>query len=446
MIDLVSTIENSSSDGFIVQNRLPLQISVSQEVASQHLQSVVDNSVQNANSGGIAHDICESVSFVERSAERSLFNVVSVISEQLIDPRFALLENKSESPYYEDIKLLNNYNNTPEGSAELESYFHNDEICRKYPLVQELIKAKCPQVTINSLLRCGVETGEYITKSCGCGQELIALSYHCSNRSCPRCALIRSKRLRKKYMPMLESYPVTRGSPMSLYFLSISPQNYSDFKEGLEHIKSSWKKFLRSPYVSQRVKAGLWVIEAKSKNKFGQSNGWNVHIHALFYGRRLDNVIRGRCEQCNQNILKLDKETGKLRCANRNCKSFDVNSSGDSKIVRIFKEVSGLGCMINVQEISSAKSGLFYVLKYISSNKDDFASLEDQAKYITQTRRQKLVNVFGEFFKFKVKKSPCVCWRCQKEITWDYGIESSCQLGVSSIPPPVNNIALEVKK
>lgn len=263
------------------------------------------------------------------------------------------------------------------------------------------------------MLRCGEQSGMFTLKHCNdCGDSAFyACNYQCNLRTCPDCAKKRQRRLFKKFYPMLQHKQVTRGSVKSLYFLTISPRNYSDFYTALKAVKVSWKRFFRSKYVRDRVDGGLWIIEAKSRNKQGECNGWNVHIHALFYGRRLDNSIRGKCLECNQSYIKCDKITKKFYCANRKCNSLNVLHNEHSKLVSIWRKSNKEDVHIDIQELKSSSGGLSYVLKYISSDKSDFASVGDFAKYISGIRKQKLINVFGDFFKYKFL-NVCSCYRC----------------------------------
>ena len=73
------------------------------------------------------------------------------------------------------------------------------------------------------------------------------------------------------------------------------------FEEGQKEIKIYFKKFLRRQYVKDRVKGGFFNIEATNK----YDNGFNVHMHILYYGARLDNQIRGKCFDCGQNLMKI---------------------------------------------------------------------------------------------------------------------------------------------
>lgn len=278
-----------------------------------------------------------------------------------------------------------------------------------------------PLKSLNSMLMCGKMSGQKLIKRCkDCGDfQILDLKHHCNLRTCPTCSQIRQFRIVRKYMPYFSQFPTTRGSPKSLYFLSIAPQNYENLQNGLKHILFSWRKFIRTKYIKERVEGGLWVIETTNNGA-----GWHIHIHALFYGRRLDNCIRGKCLDCGQNFIKFDKLGNKYFCANKKCNSTNVIINENSKIVNLFKSCSGRDVNIQIRELyGSTKSVLNYVLKYVSANKGDFQSPEQFAQYIFSTRKQKLINMFGTFFKFKPQKTTFLCKKCGGDIEFVYDME-----------------------
>ena len=195
------------------------------------------------------------------------------------------------------------------------------------PYVDLLQSKGLPETTIKSMGRCGSLMQRAHTdgsmgflwgfKQCNCAENTKAFvfRYQCNNRTCPSCAEKRKRKLRRKYLPFLKNI---HNQPFSerrfkIRHLVISPQNYDNFEEGQKEIKIYFKKFLRRQYVKDRVKGGFFNIEATNK----YDNGFNVHMHILYYGARLDNQIRGKCFDCGQNLMKFDhilyEETGKKK-------------------------------------------------------------------------------------------------------------------------------------
>jgi hypothetical protein len=84
----------------------------------------------------------------------------------------------------------------------------------------------------------------------------------------------------------------------------------------------------------------------------------------------------------------------------------------DSRLVREFMAVSGRACHIDIKQISTHDDLLSYMLKYVSANKDDFASIENIALYIKESYKKRLITTFGIFYKIKLEKIPSTCYKC----------------------------------
>lgn len=291
-----------------------------------------------------------------------------------------------------------------------------------------------PQKSIDSMLKCGTTTGFKMFSYCNCEFKVIPMTHHCNLRTCPICAKKRKRKIVRQYRPFLGKLAQDRTN--FLYFLTISPQNYSNLKEGIAHIKKSFAKFLRHDYIKERVKAGLYVIETK-----GTEGNWNIHIHAIVYGRWLDNRVRGICPDCGQNLMKYDFISKKFYCANKKCNSLNVEVNKNSKLVELFKKSSGREVNINIQKQSSSLFSLNYMCKYISSNKDDFLTDKDTANYIMSTRKLRLISSFGLFYKCKIPNPHQICSHCGGEIHYSadqevLAIVEMSLLKSNNSPPP----------
>lgn len=285
-----------------------------------------------------------------------------------------------------------------------------------------------PESSLSSMFKCGQHSCQ-IVKTCDCGVSLIDCKHSCNLRTCSNCSLKRKRRIRKQYLPFLQDFHPNKTD--FYYFLTISPKNYDSFDEGLEHISKSFSKFVRLKYVKDRVKAGLYVIETKNTGK-----GWHVHLHAIVYGRWLDNRLRGKCLECNQNLIKKDPLTMKFYCANSKCNSQSVVVKDDSKVVSLFKKSSGRDCNIHIQRQSSVAHSLNYMLKYISSSKEDFTDVKSYSQYLFYSYKRRLISSFGLFYKHKPsKKLIHVCVHCQKNISFCYDPEIIAVYGKGFLSP-----------
>lgn len=291
-----------------------------------------------------------------------------------------------------------------------------------------------PQRSIDSMLKCGSYTGDIIFGNCNCKVDVIPLKHKCSLRTCSSCSKKRKRKFSKKYLPFLKN--LAQDKKYFIYFLTISPQNYSTMEEGFSHLRKSFSKFLRHKYIKDRLKGGFYVIETK-----GKEGNYNIHLHILCYGRFLDNRIRGKCLDCGQNLIKYNYNGKNYFCASRTCNSSKVIFYQDSKLVSLFKQSSKRPCNVHISRQGSPQYSLNYMLKYISSNKDDFSSSLDIAKYIFLTRKRKLVNSFGCFFGVKFQKPVYFCQSCNSKIYFVFDISFvNCYLNSSSKPPPNQTI------
>lgn len=338
----------------------------------------------------------------------------------------ALFSNKAISSHLDPDLLKHHQYGKPfpiEQNYELFEFLDirakNQKFLESYPVFEALYDLGHPIESINSMLRCGSING-YLKRNCYCGGHTIPLRNNCNQRTCPYCSNRRKKRIRERYMPFIKNYSTNPRASEFIYFLTISPANYEDYEEGLIHIRKSFNKFIRNRYIHDRVKAGLYVIESKTKNKYGEEKGWNVHIHAIIYGRWLDNRHRGKCLDCGQNLIKFDYTTKRYSCANKKCNSLNVIYKQDSKIVELFKKCSGREVNVHISRMSSSGFALNYMLKYVSSSKEDFATPQDMAEFIFRSRKQRLINSFGLFFNLKLTKPIHICDECHQIFQYEF--------------------------
>jgi hypothetical protein len=292
--------------------------------------------------------------------------------------------------------------------------------------------------SIDSILRCGKPTGYEYIWGCGCETKIIDAKYSCNLRTCPNCAKKRKRRLKNQYLPHLKRFNNNPRARESLKLITISPLNYNGPKEGLEDLKKSLSKFFRRKYCKDRIKGGVYVRETRNVNRYGEVKGWNIHIHIIAYCSYLDNRIRGYCKKCKQNLIKKDRDKGHFYCGNSKCGSLEVEvKNKDSRLVREFMAVSGRACHIDIKQISTHDHLLSYMLKYVSANKDDFASIEDMALYIKESYKKRLITTFGVFYKFKIQKIPPTCYKCncKVEIIRDYEVIQVLREAQNRPPP-----------
>ena len=266
----------------------------------------------------------------------------------------------------------------------------------------------------------------YISRNCGCGTISIPQKHKCSLRICPRCSKIRRERILRQYLPLFISfrkqYP---DKKFDVNFLTINPPNFDNLEDGYQTIRKWFKEFLKDNYIKERVLGGIYVIEAKKSKK---DNKWNVHIHFAYFGRYIDNEIRGSCDDCNQNRLRWQNNKQKYYCANKKCKSSKVSVIGEglSKIRTIWKEISGNDVHMDIGKKSSARHTLSYVLKYCSASKENFQNQDDLVEYLSVMHRKRVINKIGKFYNSKIKpfkKEEQICDICNEKITYKFELD-----------------------
>lgn len=311
----------------------------------------------------------------------------------------------------------------------LSNWQDNLEALDSRPLLRALFDRGYPVDSLRSMLRCGLQT-DFMVATCGCGSSVVPMTYSCDSRTCSNCAYRRKRRLKNRFLPFLKACKQDRLN--LLYFLTIAPEHYSTLEEGLVEIKKAFNRLRHVKYVADRFKAGLCVVETKES----KGDEWHVHLHVLVYGRSVDNRMRGKCLDCGQSYMKQDLFDKRFYCANKSCNSKNVQVNSKTRMVSIVESAFRRKAHVYVSQVRGAESTLNYLLKYVSSSKEDFSSVQKEADYLCAIRGKRLVNAFGLFFKdkngkhisFIVGKNKVVCPSCGEVVIFTYDIELSYSL------------------
>jgi hypothetical protein len=309
-------------------------------------------------------------------------------------------------------------------------------------LFEQLKKLNHPEKSIQSMIYCGQPNANMILKQCvnGCPPEKIDMTWKCNLRTCPECSKRRKRRIRNQYMPFLSKFARPKHG-YRLRFLTISPANYTNLEFGLKDIRNNFNKFIRRKYImgtgkkypvghpkyqSKKIKAGIYVIEAnrnwpgkKIFKKDGthlytcKKHGWNVHIHAIIYSKYLDNRVGGY----------------------KNQRNYYTEKNKDSPLTSEWMKTSKKPVNMNISSQSSVLYSLNYMLKYISTGKGDFQTVEDQALYIKTVHNTRLINKFGIFYNVKiiVVKPIYTCNICNGPAIFGYPMS---RMQYDTDPPP----------
>ena len=321
---------------------------------------------------------------------------------------------------------------------------------------------------LNSLIynmsHCGEPTGDYLVAHCDCGTRPVKIFRRCNLRTCPDCAQLRKNRIREEYASLFRNINHDPKSKDKLYFITISPEHQDNYKDGAKVLRKTLNKWMRSNYIADKHKGSIYVIETKNTG-----NGWHVHLHIIYYGRRLSNVFYGVNPKTGkkEQVRKIENSlTGEVKYIGKTTKEPLIDIQ-DSIIVGLWKKISGGEVSINIKDKypvrdketgtirrwahinSNPQFALNYMLKYITANKEEFATPEILAEYILGIRHQRLIQKKGFFQGLKPQKRICFCNQCQTRVFYDFDLSISELLGRSSLVnyadsgPPVEAISFE---
>lgn len=144
------------------------------------------------------------------------------------------------------------------------------------------------------------------SKMCGCGDwqdfryytsinRITKTSYHCQEHlACPVCAIRRSARLLRSYLPKVFEY--LRVNPgVNPYLLTFTVPNSADLKVSFNQLQSSFRSLMKKAYYYKYGKSrgrSLSFVEmskvegaiASYEMKRGSNSGlWHPHIHVLAF-------------------------------------------------------------------------------------------------------------------------------------------------------------------
>lgn len=311
-----------------------------------------------------------------------------------------------------------------------------------------LLKLGYPEKSLKSMLRCGEKMGQLLRQDGGCPPRFVEMLYPCNLRTCVRCSKIRQRHVYNQYIDFLNNLSYERGR-REFAFLTISPKNYDNCKDGLKAFKKGLRALFNTHYVLKRTLGCLAVIETTEHD-----NGWHIHGHCIIYGSRLDNQLRGHCFDCGQNLVKFEYQTKKYFCANKKCNSTNLSVIQDSTMVRLCKRSFKRDVNVHVSNHIKTKSGtnmpmskcpaftLNYMLKYVLEKKEQFSSIEKEAEYIFSTRKQKLIIKMGLFFNYPLIIPKPLCNVCNTPVFFTYDFQITMLIIENEHKPPPQDLTI----
>ena len=286
-------------------------------------------------------------------------------------------------------------------------------------LFQKLKAKGYSQKALNSIGRCGDKTGQKFTYTCGgCAERIIEGTWWCDKIFCKRCSLKRTRRIIRKYSPMLNSLSFEKKKREFLHLI-ISPANVNS-PDDLFDLKDKLKRLMNCK--EMQIKVLGFMVSTECTKKIQRK--FHIHFHLLIYGARLDNKVEGYCRDCKKDKIKFNRKLEKFHCVNRKCWSFNVVKTKDSPLVQLCKKffksevyafitdkfkVDGKYIKIN----DNPTKVLEYILKYITKSDKSFQSDDDLADYLIATYKKKIISTGRLFYNYKVPEDPVLCFTCK---------------------------------
>jgi hypothetical protein len=173
------------------------------------------------------------------------------------------------------------------------------------------------------------------TLTCGSSITERRVTFHCSQRFCPFCASIRSKRLITNYLPKVQAF-YTQNSNLTPVHLILTQKHYPNelLSDSVKRIQKSFRKLIRREFFKEYFEAnqhkdthkdtkgkseitgGLYAVEFT----VGSDGAWHTHLHCLVFRRRWFPAELMRAEwfkvtgdSINLKIVKIDTLSGGLR-------------------------------------------------------------------------------------------------------------------------------------
>lgn len=244
----------------------------------------------------------------------------------------------------------------------------------------------------------------YIYCTC-CGEQKL-VKMKCGHRSCPECRKRDYARLLRLYSRPLMQYQkdkrlgIGEFKLLTLTMKTLKPSARDDMtvdrvrlqikklREGFNAMRR-WKKY------EHILRGGLRSIEVKVTDK----GEWNVHCHIVYEGAYHPVCCK---EMKNANSRSAEARVEATRCGKCLDKCFRFD----------WKTVSG-NTVVDVKRAYNPRSGLRYILKYISKppQVDGRYDLYDRI-----LKGSRMVQPFGSWFSMAVERPVVICPCCDGEL------------------------------
>ena len=120
--------------------------------------------------------------------------------------------------------------------------------------------------------------------------------YQCTLRSCPYCGRVHFDRLMYRYCQpiadLIDRQPTQRGRTLAMLTLSIRSTGRMPHPDDAKHLNRLVRRWFKAVVPKGSFWGALFTIEVGHelavKHPGRSASGWNLHVHALYYGDFLD--------------------------------------------------------------------------------------------------------------------------------------------------------------
>ena len=191
-----------------------------------------------------------------------------------------------------------------------------------------------------------------------CGRHIARIipNFTCEFRLCPDCGRRRSRKLQKKYLPMMRAF--LRNHHVKPVHLVLTQTHRAETrKQSAKRINDAFKKLQRRSFWKEFFKGGTWSLEF-TKDKNGLHH---THLHIVGFRRKFFDIELLRSEW--------------------------LAVTGDSHV-------------LNLKPISDIAAGLREVVKYVSKPLDIRRFGAEDLREFLKLKNMRMFGTFGEFRDF----------------------------------------------
>jgi hypothetical protein len=191
-----------------------------------------------------------------------------------------------------------------------------------------------------------------------CGRHIARIipNFTCEFRLCPDCGRRRSRKLQKKYLPMMRGF-MLRHKVTPVHLVLTQTHRTETRKQSAKRIKDSFTKLQRRGFWKQYFNGGTWSLEF-TKDKNGLHH---THLHIIGFRRKF----------------------------------FDIELLRDEWLA-----VTGDSYVLHLKPIQDIATGLREVVKYVSKPLDIRRFGAEDLKEFLGLKNMRMFGTFGEFRDF----------------------------------------------